>query len=162
MADSQKIVFQAIILQHEGMDAGYIEFPFSVQEKFGVKGQVKVKAIFDDRVVYLGSLAKMGFRCHALGITKDIRKELNKTFGDKIDVQIEQDLAPREVILPQDVLDLLKQHPDAKEFFYGLSYTNRKEYFTWIDSAKKEETRKQRIEIFIDKLQNHKKLTDKT
>jgi hypothetical protein len=162
MAGFQKIVFQAIILQHKGMDAGYIEFPFSVQEIFGIKGQVKVKAILDNSVVYRGSLAKMGFSCHVLGITKDIRKELNKTFGDEIDVQIEQDIAPREVILPQDLINLLKQYPDAKKFFEGLSYTNRKEYVTWIDSAKKDGTRKQRIELFIYKLKNHKKPADKT
>jgi len=161
MTSNQKVKFTAVIQQNEGMDAAYIEFPFDLQEKFGVKGQVRVKAKFDNTFIYRGSLAKMGFNCHILGITKDIRKKLNKTFGDKINVQIEQDFAIREVIVPEDVSDLLEQNPKAKEFFDSLSFTNRKEYVSWIESAKKEETRKQRIKLLLEKLLNHKKFIDK-
>ena len=95
-----KIRFTAIIRQNTGIDAAYIEFPFDVQKSFGVNGQVKVKAVFDSQIEYRDSLAKMGFNPHILSNTKGIRSKLNKTFGDSIDVMIEQDLAPREINLP--------------------------------------------------------------
>jgi len=46
---------------------------------------------------------------------------------------------------------LLEQNPKAKEFFEGLSFTGKKEYIRWIDSAKKEETRSKRMAVFLDR-----------
>ncbi|WP_373835453.1 DUF1905 domain-containing protein, partial [Bacteroides heparinolyticus] len=46
------IEFTSIIRQKEGMNAAFVEFPFSTQELFGKKGQVKVRAVFDGRVEY--------------------------------------------------------------------------------------------------------------
>ncbi|MDJ1497155.1 YdeI/OmpD-associated family protein [Cytophagaceae bacterium DM2B3-1] len=161
MEQNQKVTFAAKIEQHNEMDAGYIAFPYDVQELYGVKGQVKVKALLDGKVLYRGSLANMETGCHRLGMTKAIRKELNKTFGDIVDVEIEKDTEERLVELPEDVIPLLEANPEAKSYFEKLSYTNRKEYIVWIESAKKAETRTQRLTLFIEKLNQHKKYSDK-
>ncbi|UPK70011.1 YdeI/OmpD-associated family protein [Chitinophaga filiformis] len=158
---SKKVTFDAVIVQHGSMNAGYVEFPYDVQELYGVKGQVKVKALIDGKVTYRGSLAKMGTTCHILGITQAIRKELGKELGDTIHVVLEQDLAPREVILPEEVAALFSKHPGAKAFFDTLSYTDRKEYIVWITSAKREETKQNRLGLLIEKLKNGRKLNDK-
>jgi hypothetical protein len=60
------------------MNAAYVEFPFSAEDMFGKKGQVKIKASFDDKVEYRGSLAKMKSDCHILGLTQEVRKQLGK------------------------------------------------------------------------------------
>ena len=39
----------------------------------------------------------------------------------------------------------LKEHPKAKEVFESFSYSNKKDYIEWITSAKREETRENRI-----------------
>jgi hypothetical protein len=158
MAD--KVKFTARIEQHQGMDAGYILFPFDVEALYGVKGQVKVKAVFDEKLEYRGSLVKMGFPCHMLGITKEIRQKLGKSLGDSITVEIEKDTETREVVVPGDLSLLLDQHPEGKKFFDSLSYTDRKEYIRWIDTAQKEETRTRRIGIFIEKINKKKKFSD--
>ena len=155
-----KVKFTAKIEQHQGMDAGYILFPYEVVKLYGVKGQVKVKAVFDGKVEYRGSLVKMGFPCHVLGITKEIRQKLGKTLGDSINVEIEQDTEVREVIVPEDVKLLLDQHMEVKKYFDSLSYSDRKEYIRWIDTAQKEETRARRIGMFIEKINNGKKFSD--
>jgi hypothetical protein len=160
MNSSRKIAFTARIEQHPGMDAAYIVFPFDVKEMFGVKGQVKVKAVFDQAVVYRGSLAKMGTPCHLLGITKDIRNQLEKTFGDEVHVVIEQDTDERVVELPEDVSTLLAAHRNARKFFESLSYTDRKEYIRWIEMAKQAETRQRRIAMFMEKLQAKKRFME--
>lgn len=153
----KKISFVATIIQVERMNAAYIEFPFSVEELFGTRGQVKVKALFDGKAEYRGSLANMGRNCHTLGLTQEIRNKLQKTFGDTIEVDLVHDLEIREVTIPDDIQSVLSENQEALAFFEKLSYTHRKEYINWISSAKKDETRVNRVVSFIEKLQQKKK-----
>ncbi len=158
---SRKVTFDAVIQQHGGMNAGYVVFPYDVQQLFGVKGQVKVKALIDGKVTYRGSLTKMNMPEHWLGITQVIRKQLGKELGDTIHVELEQDLEVREVALTDEVVALFARHPKAETFYNKLSYTDRKEYMVWITSAKREETRQNRLTLMIEKLEAGKKVTEK-
>ncbi len=161
MAGPHKLKYKAIIIQHEGMDAAYVEFPFDTEKIFGRKGKLKVKALFDSKVLYRGSLFNMGKKSHVLGLTKEIRKQIDKTFGDEVLVEIEEDTYKREVVIPEDVMSLFGKNPNAKKFYESLSFTDRKEYICWIDAAKRPETRNKRIDSFIEKLNKHSKLHDK-
>lgn len=156
-----KIVFSATIEQNKDIDAAFVKFPFDTEKLFGTKGQVKIIATFDGIAEYQGSLANMGQGCHVLGLTKEIRKKINKTFGDTVNVELTKDTQERTIVIPNDAQALLDANRDAKEFFDTLSYTNRKEYIVWIESAKKEETRAKRLTEFVVKLKNKKKVTDK-
>lgn len=80
--------FEAKIIQNENMDAAYIEIPFDVEKHFGKK-RVLVNATFDG-YEYKGQLVRMKTDCHIIGIRKDIRKKINKTFGDMIYVTIRE------------------------------------------------------------------------
>jgi hypothetical protein len=53
---------------------------------------------------------------------------------------------------PSDFLKELNRSKVASSFFDKLSFTNKKEYVTWVTSAKKEQTRTRRLESAIDKL----------
>lgn len=151
------IIFSGEIQQHQDMNAVFVNFPFDTVELFGKKGQVKVKVLFDDKVEYLGSLTKMKSDCHLLGLTQEIRKELGKTFGDIIDVKLWEDKEERIVIIPEDVQQLLNQNERAKELYYKMSYTHKKEYIRWIEEAKKDETRERRKIKMIEMLLEGKK-----
>lgn len=59
---------------------------------------------------------------------------------------------PKKVIIPAILKDALEKNPFCKEFYNTLSFTNQNEYAQWISSAKKEETRKKRLEQTIEKL----------
>lgn len=152
-----KISFTAPIIQHEGMNAGYVEFPFSVEEVFGTRGMVKVKALFDGKTEYRGIMSNMGTGCHILILTQEVRGKLGKSFGDSVLVELEHDLEKREVLIPEEIQNLLTEYPEAQAFFEKLSYTHRKEYINWITSAKREETRAKRMVVFIEKLLQKKK-----
>lgn len=156
-----KINFSATIEQNNNIDEAFVRFPFDTQKIFGLKGQVKVKALFDGKVEYRGSLANMGHGCHIIGLTKEVRKKISKSFGDNVNVELVQDTAERTVVIPADVEVLLNGNREAKELFNSLSFTNRKEYIAWIESTKKEETRTNRLMVFIEKLSNKKKYSDK-
>ena len=155
--NSKKIKFSASIIQHKDMNAAYVEFPFSAEELFGKKGQVKVKAVFDKTVEYQGSLANMGTGNHCLGLTQAVRKKLGKNFGDQVEVELWQDLEERTVEIPADVQEILKENPTAKELLEKMSYTHRKEYIRWITDAKKPETRENRKSKMIEMILDGKK-----
>lgn len=151
------IQFNAEILQHGEQNAAYVEFPFSTEELFNKKGQVKIKVLFDDKVEYRGSLAKMGGKCHWLGLTQAVRKQLKKSFGDTVSVKLWEDLDERIVEVPEDVKILFKENPKAEELYEAMSYTHRKEYMRWITEAKKPETRENRKVKMIEMILAGKK-----
>lgn len=138
------IKFSAIIKQNGKMNAAFVEFPFSTEKLFGKKGQVKIKATFDDKIEYRGSLAKMNSNCHILGLTQEIRKQLGKTFGDQVSVYLIEDKEERIVEIANDIAFVFNEYPEAKILFNKMSYTHRKEYIRWIEEAKKQETRENR------------------
>jgi hypothetical protein len=134
--------FKSIIKQHENLNAAYIEPPFDVKEVFGSK-RVKVKATFDG-VEYRGSVVNMG-GCFMLGLTQEIRNKIGKGFGDEVFVTLEKDVDERNVEVPEDFTSAMNCNETAVSTFKSLSYTAKKEYVTWITSAKREVTRSERI-----------------
>lgn len=147
--------FKAVIQQSGEKNTAYIEPPFDVLEVFGSK-RVKVKVSFDG-VLYRGLLVNMG-GCYMIGMTQEIRTKIGKSFGDVVEVILEKDDEERIVELPEDFAGLLGEHQIAKENYSKLSYTHQKEYVTWIISAKKEETRKDRLIKAVQLLVEGKKL----
>jgi len=147
--------FTAVIKKHEGINGAYVEIPFDVDTVFGAK-RVKVKARFDG-AEYRGSIVRMG-GCYILGLTQSIRKEIAKNAGETVEVEVEKDEEERFIQLPEDFEAALVLNPAAEERFRKLSYSHQKEYFVWIISAKKTETRVSRIQKSIHMLAERKKL----
>ena len=141
-------------IQNAGGGGAYVEIPFDVEEAFGSK-RPKVKAMIEG-VPYRGTLMRMGSECHILGILKDIREQIGKSFGDEVTVTVEPDTDPRVIEVPKDLMKELKNNKEAKAFFDKLSYTHQKEYVRWVEEAKKDETRQHRITKTIEMLKKGK------
>jgi Bacteriocin-protection, YdeI or OmpD-Associated len=60
--------------------------------------------------------------------------------------------ATKEVKLPDDLADGLKKNKKESTFFDSLAFTNKKEYIEWIVTAKREETRTERVKGTIERL----------
>ena len=58
----------------------------------------------------------------------------------------------KEVKLPDGLSAILKKNKKALDFFNTLSFTNKKEYIEWIVTAKRQETRNERLEGTIERL----------
>ncbi|NOT51436.1 MAG: YdeI/OmpD-associated family protein [Chitinophagaceae bacterium] len=58
----------------------------------------------------------------------------------------------KEVRLPDELSAALKKNKKAASFFDSLSFTNKKEYIEWIVTAKREETKAERIKGTIERL----------
>lgn len=149
--------FKAVILQNGELNAAFIEFPFSAEEVFGKKGQIKIRAVFDHVVEYRGSLVRMKSDRHILGLPREIRKQLGKTFGDEVAVSLAEDKEERTVEISEDIASLFNENPDAKKLFDAMSYTHKKEYIRWIEEARKPETRESRKTKMIQMLLEGKK-----
>jgi hypothetical protein len=146
---TKKQTFTATI-QNAGGGGAYVEVPFDVEEAFGSK-RPRIKAMIEG-IAYRSTLMRMGTECHILGILKEIREQIGKTFGDDVTVTIEPDTEPRVIEIPKDLMKELKKDKEAKAFFEKLSYTHQKEYVRWVEEAKKEETRQNRIVKTIEML----------
>ena len=146
--------FKAIILDAGGGGA-FVKVLFDVEKEFGSK-RPKINAMIEG-VPYRGTLVRMGTECHLLLILKSIREQIGKTFGDEIQISVESDAEERVIEIPKDLLKELKKDREAKSFFDKLSYTHRKEYVTWINEAKKAETRLRRVAQTIEMLKKGKR-----
>lgn len=149
--------FTAELMKAPDMDATYVIVPFDVEKEFGKKGHIKVKTTIDG-VEYRGMIAKMEKdKPHLLIVTQAIRKQINKSAGDKVKIVMAIDTEERILKIPQELSELLTKNPKAKQFFDSLSYTNRKEYARWIESAKRPETKQNRLSQTREKLLTGKK-----
>jgi len=149
-----KKTFKAVILNPGGGGA-FVEVPFDVEKEFGSK-RPKVRAMIEG-VPYRGTLTRMGTECHLLIILKDIREQIGKTFGDEIKITVEPDTEERVIETPVELKKAFKTEKEAKAFYEKLSYTHQREYVTWINEAKKEETRQSRIVKMIEMLKKGRK-----
>ncbi|MFT3890322.1 MAG: YdeI/OmpD-associated family protein [Anaerolineales bacterium] len=61
------------------------------------------------------------------------------------------------VEVPAELKKAFKAEKEAKAAFDKLSYTHQREYVMWINEAKKEETRQNRIVKTIEMLKKGKK-----
>lgn len=90
--------------------------------------------------------SSMRFRLMELVESKGSRRQRLET-GEKVVID-----PTRSVEVPEDFQEALNSKPDAKAFFDELAYSHRKEYVRWITDAKREETRKNRIDKAVDML----------
>jgi hypothetical protein len=65
------------------------------------------------------------------------------------------------VDVPEALTELLSSNTKAKQFFETLSYGYKKEFVDWINTAKRIETRKERMEKTVAMCAAEKKLNDK-
>ena len=81
-----------------------------------------------------------------------MRAQTGVAAGDELVVEIERDDAPREVVIPDDLVALLDRDSSAKQAFEALSYSNKKRHVLAIDGAKTSETRQRRLAKTIEQL----------
>ena len=142
-------------IKNAGGGGAYVEVPFDVDAAFGSK-RPKVRAMIEV-VPYRGILTRMGTDCHLLVVLKEIREQIGKTFGDEVTITVEPDTEPRVVEVPAELKKAFKTEQEAKVFFDRLSYTHQREYVMWINEAKREETRLNRISKAVEMLKQGKK-----
>ena len=129
-----------------------LEIPFDVKAEWG-RGRAPVSATINGHT-FTSTVAVYGGR-YLLGLNRDVREAAGVGPGDRVVVDLELDTTERTVEPPPELEAALAQDRALWEFFNSLSYTHRKEYVRWIEEAKKEETRRARVEKAVAMLREH-------
>src|SRR4051812_33582060 len=145
--------FRALI-QAGGKTAAGIEVPPEVVDGLGAGRKPPVKVTINGHT-YRSSIATMG-GVFMVGVTNEFRRESGVAAGDTVDVDMELDTEPREVAVPPDLAAALDADPEARAFFDGLSYSNKRRVAEPIDAIKGAEPRARRIERTVADLHDHR------
>ncbi len=143
------IQFNTVIKKFEkqGEKTGwsYIEIPeeFASKIKPGCKKSFRVKGSLDNFKIERTSLLPMGGGNFIIPINATIRKALGKRKGAIVKVSLAEDT--RKVEISKPFLVCLADEPVALKFFHSLPGSHRNYFSKWIESAKTEETKANRI-----------------
>ena len=135
-----------------GKTATGLGIPADVVEALGSHKRPPVRITING-YTYRTTVATMGGR-FMVPLSAENRTGAGVAAGEEVDVEIELDTAPREVIVPDDYAAALDRDPAVRRKFDALSYTQRKEHVRSIEEAKTAETRQRRIETFLRGLGN--------
>jgi len=134
--------FRAIV-QLSGKTATGIVVPDEVVQSLGTGKKPPVKVTIG-AYTYRSTVASMGGK-FMLPLSAENRAGAGVAAGDEVDVELELDTEPREVTVPDDFAAALDSDAEAKRFFEGLSYSNKRRLLISIEEAKSAETRQKRI-----------------
>jgi hypothetical protein len=137
----------------------YASIPEVLQNKNTPFGWVKVKGSIDSVELKNYRLMPMGNGTLFLPVKAEIRKKINKKEGDTIHVILYEDTDPLEI--PEELTLCLLDDPIAHHFFKSLKEGEQKQFIDWIYSAKKFETRINRISVTLNKSSKGLKFLDK-
>ncbi len=124
----------------------YIDVPADIaqQLKPGNKKSFRVKGFFDLFKVEGLALLPMGEGNFIIALNADIRRAIRKSEGAMLRVRLEVD-NEFSVEPPPELLECLNDDPDSMDFFKSLPKSHRDYFIKWINSAKTEATRSNRI-----------------
>ena len=130
-------------LQPSGKTATGIQVPAGVVESLGSSKRPAVRVTIKD-YTYRSTIGSMGGK-FMLPVSAEVREKAGVAAGDEVNVEIELDTAPRDVAVPSDLTAALNRDAKARQFFDGLSYSNKRRFVMPIEQAKTAETRQRRI-----------------
>jgi bifunctional DNA-binding transcriptional regulator/antitoxin component of YhaV-PrlF toxin-antitoxin module len=141
--------FVGILAQARGEGGRWIEVPFDARAAFGearapVRGTVNGVPLRSRLAVYGGTTY--------LGLRREIREAAGLEVGDRVEVELERDDAPRAVPEPAELTTALDAAPEARAAYAALAFTHRREYAEWVGSAKRPETRARRAGQAVERL----------
>ena len=137
-----------------GKTATGMEVPPEVVAALGTTKKPAVRVTING-YTYRSTVATMGGK-YLLPVSAVVRAGSGVAAGDEVSVDVELDTEPREVEVPDDLTAALDAAPEARTFFDGLSYSNRRRIVLSVEDAKTPETRARRIEAAVGKLREGK------
>ncbi len=133
-----------------------VELPSEVMSSLGTEARPRV-VITINGYTWRSRVASMRGQ-RLIGISGAHRAAAGIREGDIIEVDLELDVAPRDVPLPSDVADALRDDPDSRASFDGLPFGLKQKYVADIEKAKSADVRKRRIQKLIATLRGGRSL----
>ena len=130
-------------LQLDGKTATGITVPPEVLDGLGGGKRPAVRVTINGHT-YPSTIGTMN-GVAKIPVSGAVRAAANINAGDVLEVEVETDHTSRTVTVPDDLAAALVGDPDSRAFFDGLSYSRTHAYVSWIEQAKKRETRQSRV-----------------
>ncbi|MCJ8209459.1 YdeI/OmpD-associated family protein [Mucilaginibacter sp. RS28] len=153
------ITFEAVL--HQFADQGektgwtYIEIPAHVaaELKPGNKKSFRVKGMLDHFQISGVAMIPMGEGNFIIAVNAEMRKGIRKSKGAMVNVVLEvhDDFV---IEVPKDLQMCLDEEPEGLEFFNSLPKGHRDYFIKWINSAKTEATRTNRVVNTVNAMVN--------
>ncbi|TMF36163.1 MAG: DUF1905 domain-containing protein [Chloroflexi bacterium] len=134
-----------------GKTATGVEVPAKIVEDLGSTKRPLVRVTING-YTYRSAIAPMG-GTFMLGISEEVRNNANVKAGDSIDVQVELDTQPRDVVVPPELAQALAKNAKAKKYFDSLSYSGKVRLVAPIANGKTAETRERNLAKAIEELE---------
>lgn len=141
--------FRASIVQ-TGKTACGIEVPEAVVTGLGGSKRPAVTVTLDG-YAYRSTVAPMNGGWW-VGVNSEHREASGLKAGDEVQVTLALDAAPRELEVPPELAAALEAAPDAKAFFDGLSYSNKRVFTLSVEGTSNPETKARRVDQAIAKM----------
>jgi bacteriocin resistance YdeI/OmpD-like protein/uncharacterized protein DUF1905 len=136
------VKFHALI-EGAGKTAAGIEVPAEVVTSLGQGKKPPVRVTIRG-YTYRSTVATVGGR-FMVGVSNEVRASASVAAGDRVDVEMELDTAPREVAVPAELARELASDPAARQAFDALSYSKKRVLVDPVANAKTAETRDRNI-----------------
>jgi Bacteriocin-protection, YdeI or OmpD-Associated/Domain of unknown function (DUF1905) len=139
------------VVEAAGRGGHVVELPLDVPALFGAK-RPPVRGTVNG-APFRSTIAVYGGR-YLLGLNREVREAAGGVgAGDTVVIELERDDEERTVEVPDDLRAALDA--ELLAFFDSLPFTHRREYVEWIEEAKREETRRRRVEKTVELLRGH-------
>lgn len=128
----------------------YARIPEIIPDKHAPFGWVRVRGTIDNFEIKGYHMMPMGNGKLFLPVKAEVRKKINKKEGDYVQVILFKDDLPNEI--PEEFTLCLKDEPLAYKNFLNATAGEQKALIDWIYSAKKEETKIERMAEAVNRL----------
>jgi hypothetical protein len=128
----------------------YIDVPGDLADKLepGNKKGFRVKGKLDEYSFKLLALIPMGGGDFILPLNAAIRKAIKKQKGATVKILMEAD--HNQIQPPVELIDCLKDEPDAYAYYKSLPQGHQNYFTKWIESARTEPTKAKRIAATVN------------
>jgi len=133
-----------------GRTATGLPVPAEVVDGLGAGRRPAVRVTIGSHT-YRSSIASRG-GVYLLPLSAENRAAAGVAAGDEVDVSVELDTEPREVVVPDDLAEALAADDAARAAFEGLPYSHRLRHVLAIEGAKAADTRQRRVGKAIEML----------
>jgi hypothetical protein len=134
--------FQALI-EGAGKTAAGIEVPPEVVASLGKTKRPPVRVTINGHT-YRSTVAVLGGR-YMVGVSNEVRANAGVAAGDRVEIEMELDTAPREVAVPAELAQELARDVAANRAFEALSYSRKRLIVDPIANAKTAATRERNL-----------------
>ena len=132
-------------------DGVFFEVPLDVPAVFG-RARAPVRGTINGHP-FRSTVAVYGGRSY-LPVRKALREAAGVAAGDAVVIELEADEQPRTVDPPPALAAALAADPEARAAFEGLSFTHQREYTEWVAEARREATRRRRVDQAVEMLRD--------